>query len=195
MPSIAFKSKINVDSSLYRFTVDTYHSIINTGIFKNNHRVELIDGILHTMSPISSYHSGKSIRLMNLLFKTIGNLAIISVQNPLTIPEHSEPQPDLMLLRPRDDFYEHAHPLPTDTLLIIEIAESSLRYDRTVKVPLYGLHGVPELWLIDLKQKKIELYRDPGTEGYRQILLPERHQIIAPVLLPPVQIKVADLWS
>ena len=100
-----------------------------------------------------------------------------------------------MLLRPRADFYEHGNPSPADALLVVEIADSSLNYDRNTKVPLYAAHGVPEVWLIDLAHRRIEVYRDPAPAGYRQILRPDLDQSITPVLLPELRIQVAEFWS
>jgi Uma2 family endonuclease len=99
-----------------------------------------------------------------------------------------------MLLRPRDDFYARANPTPKDTLLVIEICDSSLRYDQEVKVPLYAAHGVPEVWLVDLQHRRLEVYREPGTNGYRLILRPDPTEVISPVLLPSLRVPVKDIW-
>ncbi|WPL19207.1 hypothetical protein Thiowin_04317 [Thiorhodovibrio winogradskyi] len=121
-------------------------------------------------------------------------LPLVAVQDPLTLAPHSEPEPDLMLLRPRDDFYEGANPTPADTLLVIEICDSSLRYDREVKVPLYAAQGVPEVWLVDLQHRRLELYREASADGYRLMLRPAPGEVVAPVLLPDVRLRVDELW-
>lgn len=195
MNAVQPRHESDVEPSTYRLTVDVYHRMIEAGIFAEDDRVELIEGELRAMPPINAGHAGKNKRLNQLFSRRAQDLAIVAVQDPLTLPEHSEPKPDLMLLRPRDDFYEHTNPTPSDTLLVVEIADTSLSYDRNTKVPLYAAHGIPEVWLIDLKRRRIEVYRDPGPEGYRQILLPDREQFIAPVLLPEVPIQIAELWS
>jgi Uma2 family endonuclease len=184
-----------LEPAAYRLTVAAYHRMIEAGIFAEDDRVELIEGELRAMPPINAGHAGKNKRLNQLFSRRAQDLAIVAVQDPLTLPEHSEPEPDLMLLRPRDDFYEGTNPTPADTLLVVEIADTSLRYDRNTKLPLYARHGVPETWLIDLKRRRIELHRDPGPDGYRQVLLPDRAQFIAPVLLPEMRIQVAELWA
>jgi Uma2 family endonuclease len=99
-----------------------------------------------------------------------------------------------MLLRPREDFYAGANPTPADTLLVIEICDTSLRYDREVKVPLYAAHGVPEVWLIDLQHRRLEMYREPGPDGYRLILRPEPSEVVSPVLLPGLRLAIAAIW-
>ncbi len=182
------------DSGVYRLTVDAYHRMIDAGIFNEDDRVELINGELRTMAPINAGHAGKSKRLNRLFSVRVGDQALVAVQDPLTLPEHSEPEPDLMLLRPRDDYYEGATPMPEDVLLVVEISDSSLRYDRDTKIPLYASHKIPEVWLIDLQNRRLMIYRDPGFEGYRQILIPDKNQVVAPVMLPGVEIRFSELW-
>jgi len=179
---------------VFRLGVDAYHQMIDNGIFDQDDRVELIEGELRAMPPIKPDHAGKTNRLNRLLNLRVGDEALVTVQNPLTLPPHSEPEPDLMLLRPRDDFYERANPTPKDTLLVIEICDSSLRYDQEVKVPLYAAHGVPEVWLVDLQHRRLEIYREPGTDGYRLILRPDLTEVISPVLLPSLRVPVKEFW-
>lgn len=179
---------------VFRLGVDAYHRMIDAGVFDEDDRVELIEGELHAMPPIKLDHAGKHKRRNRLLTLAAGSEALVAVQDPLTLPPRSEPEPDLMLLRPREDFYERANPTPADTLLVIEICDSSVRYDREVKVPLYAAHGVPEVWLVDLPQRRPEIYREPGPEGYRLMLRPDATEVVSPVLLPSLCIAVADIW-
>ena len=179
---------------VFRLGVDAYHRMIDAGVFDEGDRVELIDGELRAMPPIKPDHAGKNKRLNRLLTLAAGDDAIVAVQDPLTLRPRSEPEPDLMLLRPRADFYESANPTPADTLLLIEISDTSPRYDREVKVPLYAAHGVPEVWLIDLPHRRLEMYREPGADGYRLLLRPEPTEVVTPVLLPGLRIPVAALW-
>ena len=179
---------------IFRLGLDAYHQMIDAGIFREDDRVELIEGELRAMPPIKPDHAGKNKRLNRLLSLRAGESALVAVQDPLTLSPHSEPQPDLMLLRPRGDFYEGANPTPEDTLLVIEICDTSLRYDREVKVPLYAAHGVPEVWLIDLKHRRLEMYREPGSNEYRLTMRPERTEVVAPVLLPGVRIRIDEIW-
>jgi Uma2 family endonuclease len=181
--------------SRFRFTVRQYHRMIETGILHEDDRIELIDGELATMSPINPEHAGKTKRLNRLLSTLVADRAIVSVQDPLVLGDRSEPEPDLMLLRPRDDFYETANPLADDVLLLIEVADTSLDYDRGVKIPLYAANGIPEVWLFDLRRKQLEMHRDPGPVGYREILLPDLSQTISPLSLPAVEIQIAALWG
>jgi len=178
----------------FRFTVRQYHRMIESGILHEDDRIELIEGELHAMPPINSAHAGKTKRLNRLLSNLVGDAAIVSVQDPLVLGDRSEPQPDLMLLRPQADFYETANPQPEDVLLLIEVADTSLEYDRGVKIPLYGKNGVPEAWLLDLQRKRLEIHLDPGPVGYRKILLPDAGQLVSPSLLPGVEMSIDSLW-
>jgi len=194
MPVVEAKPTLAEAHPVFRLGVDAYHQMIQAGIFDENDRVELIDGELRAMPPINPDHAGKNNRLNRLLTLRVGEAAVVSVQNPLTLAPRSEPEPDLMLLRPRDDFYEGANPTPAETLLVIEICDSSLHYDQEVKLPLYATHGVPEVWLVDLQHRRLELYREPGSNGYRLILRPELNEVVTPLLLPSLSIRVDEIW-
>ncbi|EIC21277.1 hypothetical protein Thi970DRAFT_01472 [Thiorhodovibrio frisius] len=143
MPVVEAEPTFEEARPIFRLGVDAYHQMIRAGIFDEDDRVELIEGELRAMTPINPDHAGKNKRLNRLLTLRVGDAALVSVQDPLTLAPRSEPEPDLMLLRPRDDFYEGANPTPADTLLVIEICDTSLGYDREVKVPLYAAYGCP----------------------------------------------------
>lgn len=175
-------------------TVDDYHKMGEAGILGEDDRVELIEGELIDMAPIGSDHAGSVIGLNTVLGSALAGKALISPQNPLRLDLHSEPQPDITVLRLREDFYRTSHPRPEDVLVLIEVADTTIRYDRGVKIPLYARHGIPEVWLIDLQEKRLEIYRQPSSEGYRQILLPAKNERIALSLLPEVSILLTDLW-
>jgi Uma2 family endonuclease len=194
MPAVHTRQTMAELRSAFRLGVDAYHRMIDAGIFDEDDRVELIEGELRALPPIKSEHTGKNKRLNRVLTLAAGSDALVAVQDPLTLHPDSEPEPDLMLLRPREDFYAGANPTPADTLLVIEICDTSLRYDREVKVPLYAAHGVPEVWLIDLQHRRLEMYREPGPDGYRLILRPEPSEVVSPVLLPGLRLAIAAIW-
>ncbi len=175
-------------------TVDDYHKIGQAGILHEDDRVELIDGELIEMAPIGSDHSGTVIQLTALISAALAGRALLSTQNPLRLGKYSEPQPDIAILRFRDDFYRRAHPQPEDVLVLIEVADTTVHYDREVKIPLYARHGVPEVWLIDLQQERVEIYLQPGSNGYLQVLRPAKDERLSPSLLPDVAILITDLW-
>ena len=175
-------------------TVDDYHKMGEVGILCEDDRVELIDGELIEMAPIGSDHSGTVIQLTASVSAALAGRAFLSTQNPVRLGTYSEPQPDIAILRCRDDFYRRAHPQPEDVLLLIEVADTTVHYDREVKIPLYARHGIPEVWLIDLQQERVEIYLKPSSNGYLQILRPAKDERITPSLLPGVSILIADLW-
>jgi Uma2 family endonuclease len=149
------------------FTVDEYHQMAETGILTEDDRVELINGEIITMSPINSPHAGSVKRINALFTKLFAEEAIISVQDPLVVGDFSEPEPDIMLLKPQDDFYASAHPQASDVFLLIEVAASSVQIDRQVKLPVYASAGVPEVWIVNLPDHQIELYRSPMNNYYQ----------------------------
>ena len=150
------------------FSRDDYYRMAAAGILGEDDRVELIEGAIIDMAPIGSRHGGAVMRLDHALQQVIGPNAQVSVQNPLLLNDRTEPQPDLLVLRPRPDFYSREHPGPADVFLLIEVAETSLVYDRDVKLPLYAAHGISEAWLVDLEGGRLGVYRQPGPAGYRE---------------------------
>ena len=179
----------------HRFTVEEYHKMAQVGILGEDDRVELIEGEIVEMPPIGSRHAACVNRLNRLLSAKVGGRAIVSVQNPIHLSERSEPQPDLALLKPRPDFYAAAHPRPEDVLLMIEVAEASVDYDREVKMPLYAQAGIPEVWLVDLQGEFIEVHRRPSARGYGEVRQARRGERLAPEALPDpkLELPVDDL--
>jgi Uma2 family endonuclease len=150
-------------------TVEAYHRMGEVGIIAPGERVELIEGEVVEMAPIGSRHSGMVGRLTRLLVHAVGDRGLVFVQNPVRLNRTSEPQPDFAVLKPRADDYQSATPRADEVLLLVEIAESSLKYDRELKAPLYAVHAIPELWVIDVTEKVLWRYRDPRADGYGQV--------------------------
>ena len=150
------------------FTVGEYYRMAETDILTEEDRVELIAGQIVAMSPIGSLHAACVDRLNGLLHRQQGAPFIVRVQSPIALDAYSEPEPDVVLLRPRADFYADAHPTASDVILAIEVADTSADYDHEVKVPLYAQAGIPELWLVDLQEDRIEVYARPQGDAYQQ---------------------------
>ncbi|MFC7738705.1 Uma2 family endonuclease [Roseomonas sp. GCM10028921] len=150
-------------------TVAEFHRMGEVGIIAERDRVELIEGELVSMSPIGSQHLGAVNALTRLLVTAVGDRGIVSVQNPVRLDDRTEPEPDVAVLRPRDDEYRTATPTAEDVLLIVEVADTSLDYDRAVKQPLYASHGIPELWIVDLAGRLVEVCREPAGDGYASV--------------------------
>ncbi|QWK11878.1 MAG: Uma2 family endonuclease [Thermoflexus hugenholtzii] len=174
------------------FTVEEYHRMAEAGILSEDDRVELIEGELVTMSPIGSRHAACVARLTALLFPVEGR-GILWVQNPIRLGARSEPQPDVALLRYRPDFYASAHPGPEDVLLVVEVAETSADSDRSLKIPLYARYGIPEAWLVDLLEERIEIYRHPTPQGYRSLHIAHRGETVSPTALPDLELSVDEI--
>jgi Uma2 family endonuclease len=177
-----------------RFTVDEYHRMGETGILSEDNRLELIRGDIVFREPIGAYHAGTVDRLNRLWTSRLGERAIVRVQNPVQFRrEDSELQPDVMLLRPRDDFYTMRHPEADDVLLLIEVADTTLRLDRRVKMPLYARVGVREVWLLDLTTQQLEVCREPLGDRYGSVRILGRGQRVSPDAFPDLSVDVADL--
>lgn len=176
----------------HRLTVNDYHKMGEAGILSEDDRVEIISGEMIDMAPIGSAHAACIRHLLYFFAPQLKDNAILDIQNPLQLDDYSEPQPDLMLLKPTLDFYLSAHPQARDVLLLIEIAESSLAYDREVKILLYASHQIPEVWLFDLKAQRLETFQNPSPEGYKKILRPGRKEQVSPGLLANIVIDWAE---
>ncbi|MGH2769065.1 MAG: Uma2 family endonuclease [Actinomycetota bacterium] len=177
----------------YRFTVEEYYRMAEAGILGEDDRVELIEGEIIAMAPIGSPHAGCVTRLTELFIRGVEGRATVIIQNPVRLDGHTEPQPDLMLARRRDDFYRERHPGPDDVLLLVEVADTSGRYDRGVKLPLYASAGIPEIWVIDLIQHRLEAYRSPSPDGYGEVLELGAGDRVAPIAFEDLLIEVGEL--
>lgn len=175
------------------FTVNEYHQMAHTGILGESDRVELLEGELVEMSPIGTRHAACVKRLNNLFSQRLSQRALVSVQDPIHLGERSEPQPDLVLLKPRADFYSQSHPQPRDILLIIEVADTSVDYDRQVKIPLYAQAGIIEIWLLDLVKEFVEVYRQPVAREYTEIQQLQRQQFLSPLTFSDMRVTISEL--
>jgi Uma2 family endonuclease len=154
-------------------TVADYYRMAEVGILTADSRVELIDGEIIDMPPPGSSHAATVHYLTEVLVRSVGDSASVLIQNPVRLSEYSEPQPDLALLRRRGDFYREHHPRPDDVLLIVEVAATSLRFDRDTKVRLYAEHAIPEMWLVDLPGRRLVRHRAPKLSSYSVVDQPD----------------------
>ena len=179
----------------HRLDVDAYYKMAEAGILTRAHRVELIDGEIIDMNAIGSPHAAITNRLNRLVARAAADgIILVSVQSPLRLDSYNEPEPDLMLLRPRADDYRANHPGAADVLLLVEVSDSSLAYDRGRKLALYAQFGVAEVWIVDLAGSAVEIYRQPKEGAYS---LTERRidGALAPILVPGIVIDVAALLA
>jgi Uma2 family endonuclease len=176
-----------------RFTVDEYHCMEEAGILHEDDRIELIEGDILLMPPIGSDHVGGVNYLNQLLVRLLDDRAVVSVQNPVRLSSHTEPEPDFSVLRPRDDFYRTAIPTAEDVLLLIEIAHSSLSYDRRIKLPLYAAAGISEVWIVAIPTSRVLVHRDPSPTGYASITEHERGASLSPLAFPDISVSVDEI--
>lgn len=148
-------------------TVDEYYDMDRTGLLEPDARVELIEGEVVHMPPIGSRHGSATELLDHLLDRALTDRALVRSQLPVRLDNLSEPVPDVAILKFRADRYKASHPTAADVLLIVEVSRSTLRYDTNVKLPLYARHGIPEVWIVDLKNSQLRTYRSPSEGRYR----------------------------
>jgi Uma2 family endonuclease len=164
--------------------------MVDAGILCEDDSVELIRGEVVTMSPIGPRHSAAVLRANRALGRIVGDRAIVGVQGSIRLDEYDEPQPDIYLLRPKEDFYASGHAGPADIFLIIEMADSALGYDQEVKMALYAETGVPEYWIADIQNDCVITYSNPAKNTYRTIQTLQRGNVLTPRLLPECSIPV-----
>jgi Uma2 family endonuclease len=179
----------------HRMKADEYQRLGEVGVLAPDQRVELIDGEIIEMAPIGSRHFAMVNRLDLLLKRAVGDQALVAVQTSFRLDDYSEPQPDLALYRQRADFYASALPTPADTLLVVEVAESSARYDRLIKLPLYARRGVPELWIVDLDAGLLRMYREPQGDDYLQASATATPGVVGVAALPDVTLDLTGLFG
>ena len=174
-------------------TVDEYHRMGEAGVLTEDDRVELIEGELVAMVPIGSEHIAATNALTRLLVLAVGDSGIVSVQNPVRLSQRSEPQPDFAVLKSRD--YRTTLPQPEDTMLAVEVANTSLDYDRTVKLVLYARSGIPEVWIVNLAAEEVEVYRSPTGDQYAFVTRVGRSEALTMDALPDVRIPVGGIFG
>jgi Uma2 family endonuclease len=178
-----------------RFTVDEYHRLAKAGVLHEDDRVELLHGVITTMLPIGPFHGGTVNYLADIFFTESRNRWLTTIQNPIAIDESNEPEPDVMLLRPREDFYRRAHPTPADVFLVLEVADSTLLLDREEKLPIYARAGLPEVWIVNLPEKIIEVYREPRDGRYASAQRVSPGQPLTPSTFSDVAIDTRALFG
>ena len=182
-----------LDVTRRRFTTAEYMRMGEAGVLGEDDRLELIEGEILELAPIGYGHAACVRRLTSLFSRLLGESVQVSVQNPIDLDEHTQPQPDLVFLRPRDDFYSSAHPTPGDILLLVEVAETSAEYDRQIKVPVCAQSGIDEVWLVDLRQRRLIVYREPSARSYRTVQIFQSSDALRSAAFPDLLIAVADI--
>lgn len=179
----------------HRVTVHDYHRMAEVGVLAPDARVELIEGEIIDMAPIGQDHQSIVDQLNRMLVRAVGDDAIIRVQGSVRLGEWSEPQPDVVVLRPRPDFYRARLATGADSLLVIEVSDTTLLYDRDKKVPLYARHGVPEIWIVDVQHAALLVYGELHAGAYGRHIVLERPATVPLTRLPGVVLDLAPIFS
>jgi Uma2 family endonuclease len=158
-----------VNTQIRQLTSTEYYGMMESGIIREGERVELISGQIFTMAAKGTRHTVATSRLLKSLLRLIGEQAIVRCQDPISLPNHSEPEPDIAIVRLRSDDYINSHPAPADIILVIEVADSSIKFDREIKALLYAAAGISEYWIINLIDNRLEIYRQPEGDIYTSI--------------------------
>ncbi|MEG4810443.1 Uma2 family endonuclease [Microcoleus sp. F8-D3] len=175
------------------FTVQEYHLMGDAGIFGEDDRVELIEGEIILMAAIGTRHASCVKRLVAVFSELDRRRAILGVQDPIQLTEITEPQPDVVLLQFRADYYAEVHPMPDEVLLLVEVSDSTVDFDRDVKVPNYARSGIQEIWLWDLEENCLEVYREPTANGYALIQRFWRGQQVSPLAFPEFVVSIDSI--
>jgi Uma2 family endonuclease len=184
---------MSVQTMRLRFTVDDYYQMIDLGMIKNVERAEIIEGELIKQMPIGKRHAACVKKLDELLRDELGKSVTYSVQDPIFLDEFNEPQPDVALLERRDDFYSGKAPMAQDVLLLIEVSDSTLDYDRNRKIPLHAKHEIPEVWLINLVNGTIEIHCQSSDYSYNLVKILRRGEVIQSEILPNLRLEVTTI--
>ena len=191
--SFKWNRDMQIEVPRKRFTVDEFHRMGDTGVLTEGDRLELIEGEIVKMTPIGNRHLGCVNAAVTKLAIALAGRAVISGQNPLQLSDQSEPQPDIVVLKPRQDFYRSRRPEASDSLLVIEVADTSIKYDRDLKLRLYARAGVPEVWIEDLKDNVLLVYRDVSEDEYKTQLSLPRSATVSPQAFPDVVLQVEEM--
>jgi len=173
-----------------KFSVGEYYAMADAGILRLDERVELLDGDVVAMTAVSSRHAACIDWFSRTLILALVEATIVRVQGPVRLDDDNEPEPDVVLLRRRDDYYATGHPGPDDVLLLIEVADSTLEFDRNVKLRLYAQAGIPEVWISNLRNRRVESYTDPTEDGYATVRYFEAGSSVTPLNFPDIALEV-----
>ena len=183
---------MNAQPARKLFSVDEYDELIATGFFTGKKRVELIEGELVEKMSQGDSHIGCINKLNRLFTRGLDDDYIISIQNAVVINPYSAPEPDVAILRFREDYYSTGKARPADILLLIEVSDSTVRFDRQTKLPLYARAGIAESWIVNLPRKVLEVHRELKNGKYEVVQKLNRTETIVPLNLPDLQIKISD---
>ena len=183
---------MRIEAEKKLFTTEDFSKMFDAGILNNDERVELVDGEIIKLNP-GKRHISCTLRATAIFTRVFGERACVSVQNPIVLDIYNEPKPDIVILKPRQDFYASTEPSPEHTLLIVEISDTTLRMDQQRKLPTYARMGIQEYWIEDLKNHMLHVYRDPAGNDYKTCFTLPPTDSVSPLAFPDISFKVEDL--
>lgn len=187
---VAQPASVTTPPKRRRFTVDEYYKMAEAGILNRDERVELIEGVVIEMSPIGGKHLGDVLYFDHVLTSVLQKRAVVMAQGPIQLGPRSEPEPDISVLKWRDDFYRSEKPRAADVFFLVEVMDSSAKLDRGRKLRIYACEGIPELWLVDIPGELIEIHRNPSGETYKEKRTVSRGETLSPEAFPDVVLEV-----
>ena len=176
-----------------QISVQDYHQMAESGILRPDERVELLAGQIIKMAAKGTAHRAAISRIEHLLREYLGDSVLICLQDPIRLDDYSEPEPDVAVVRPDPLYYEDHHPTPAEIFLLIEVADTSLKFDCEVKAPAYSRSGITEYWVLDVNDRKLHVYRSPSANGYQSETILAEALTIAPLAFPDCVITVQEL--
>jgi Uma2 family endonuclease len=177
----------------YRLSVDDVYRMVESGVLRDDERVELLDGQLYVKEPIGPPHASRTEMLADILRGKLGKRAMVRTRHPAILDSYNAPEPDILVVKRRDDYYLEAHPTPADVLLAIEIAWTSGPGDRRIKSPLYARAGIPEFWIVDLRRSFVDVYQTPEPSGYQSHRRMVAGDALRPLAFQDIEVPVSDI--
>ena len=188
-------ARADIHQRRHRLSVADYHRMGEIGVLGHEQRVELVEGQILDMTPIGTAHAVMVCELIRRMVSAAGARALVWCQNPVVIDQMTEVQSDVALLRPRREIYRLRHPRPEDVLLLVEVSDTSLRYDHGVKIPMYARCGIPEVWLIDTNSAALVIHRAPAISGFSKIERTTTPGVVRPAALEEMEIDLSGLFE
>jgi Uma2 family endonuclease len=180
-------------ATVRRLSVQDYHYMAKSGILQPDERIELLDGVIIQMAAKGTAHSSSVSRLEKLLGDRLSDRTLLRFQDPVRMSDYSEPEPDIAVVHPDPLFYEDHHPIPSEVYLLIEVSDTTLRFDRETKASLYARSGIVDYWVLDVQDRRLHVYREPSADGYQSETILAEELTVSPLAFPDCVIRVKDM--
>lgn len=176
------------------WNVDEYHRMLETGIIAADERVELIEGQVIPMSAKNPPHAATTLCASDYLKRLLAEVALVRVQDPIQLSQYSEPEPDIAVVRIDPRKYINHHPAPNEIFLLVEVADTTLETDRKQKARLYARAGITDYWILDVNQRQVYVFREPGIEAYKLELILQEDARLSSIAFPEIEIQISQMF-